>query len=286
MRAGLSSTIWSASDGGNQGLKLRAEHDEAHPGLRTGRPRRRTGSCEHDPSREEERPVIFDEYLQRWKLRPDGEPIQTHSSRLLPVRRGDQPAMIKISHVVEERRGPHIMLWWNGVGAARVLEFDGDAVLLERATGTRSLNGMAKAGDDDGATRILCDAVMRLHAPRDAPLPEQLIPLNLWFQELAPAAERFGGILRLSDVIARELLSEPRDQVPLHGDIHHDNILDFGERGWLAIDPKGLYGERGFDYGNIFTNPVESDLPTEPGILQRRLEIIIEMTGMERERML
>ena len=47
-----------------------------------------------------------------------------------------------------------------------------------------------------------------------------------------------------------------------------------------------LYGERGFDYGNIFTNPVDSDLPTEPGYLQRRLEIITEAAGMERERML
>ncbi len=192
--------------------------------------------------------MIFDEYLQRWRLTPDGDPISTHSSRLLPVRRGDEPAMLKISHVDEERRGPYIMRWWDGVGAARVLEFDGDAVLLERATGTRSLNAVAKAGDDDGATRILCGAVAKLHEPRSAPLPDHLIPLTIWFRELAPAAERFGGILRLSDVIARELLAEPRDQVPLHGDIHHDNILDFGERGWLAIDPKGLYGERGFDY--------------------------------------
>lgn len=230
--------------------------------------------------------MTFDDYLRRWQLTPDGDPIQTHSSRLLPVRRGSEPAMIKISHVVEERRGPHIMRWWDGDGAARVLEFDGDAVLLERATGTRSLNTMAKAGDDDGATRILCAAVARLHEPRSASLPEQLIPLTIWFQELAPAAERFGGILRLSDVIARELLAEPRDQVPLHGDIHHDNILDFDERGWLAIDPKGLYGERGFDYGNIFTNPIDSDLPTEFGQLQRRLEIITEAAGMERERML
>jgi streptomycin 6-kinase len=230
--------------------------------------------------------VIFDEYLQRWRLTPDGDPISTHSSRLLPVRRGDEPAMLKISHVDEERRGPYIMRWWDGVGAARVLEFDGDAVLLERATGTRSLNAVAKAGDDDGATRILCGAVAKLHEPRRAPLPDHLIPLTIWFQELAPAAERFGGILRLSDVIARELLAEPQDQIPLHGDIHHDNVLDFGERGWLAIDPKGLYGERGFDYANIFTNPVDSDLPTEPGHLQRRLEIITEAAGMERERML
>ncbi len=229
--------------------------------------------------------TVFDPYLMRWGVIPDGEPIVTHSSQLLPVRRGAEPMMLKISNVEEERRGPVVMAWWAGTGAARVVEYDADAALLERATGTRSLARMAAAGEDDAATRILCDAVARLHVPHETSLPE-LIPLTLWFRDLAPAAERFGGILRLSDVIARELLAEPRDQAPLHGDIHHDNVLDFGPRGWLAIDPKGLNGERGFDYGNIFTNPIESHLPTEPGRLARRLEIVVEAAGMERERML
>jgi streptomycin 6-kinase len=30
-------------------------------------------------------------------------------------------------------------------------------------------------------------------------------------------------------------------------------VLDFETSGWLAIDPKGLIGERGFDFANIFT---------------------------------
>ena len=32
-----------------------------------------------------------------------------------------------------------------------------------------------------------------------------------------------------SAAAARDLLATPRDVVVLHGDIHHDNILDFGE---------------------------------------------------------
>jgi streptomycin 6-kinase len=44
-------------------------------------------------------------------------------------------------------------------------------------------------------------------------------------------------------------------QRALHGDLHHENVLDFGERRWLAIDPHGLHGERFFDFANIFTNP-------------------------------
>jgi streptomycin 6-kinase len=51
------------------------------------------------------------------------------------------------------------------------------------------------------------------------------------------------------------LLDDPGAQVALHGDLHHGNVLDFGERGWLAIDPKFLVGHRVFDYTNILCNP-------------------------------
>ncbi|MBH1547375.1 hypothetical protein I5U09_16900 [Stenotrophomonas maltophilia] len=68
-------------------------------------------------------------------------------------------------------------------------------------------------------------------------------------------AGREGEILARCADTARRLLADPGDVVPLHGDIHHGNILDFGDRGWLAIDPKRLKGERGFDYANLFCNP-------------------------------
>ena len=71
----------------------------------------------------------------------------------------------------------------------------------------------------------------------------------------------------------------------LHGDIHHDNVLDFGERGWLAIDPKRLYGERGFDYANIFCNP-NYGIATDPAIFQRRVEQVCRLAGLERRRLL
>ena len=83
---------------------------------------------------------------------------------------------------------------------------------------------------------------------------------------------------------------EPREIVVLHGDLHHDNMLDFGVRGWLAIDPKRLVGERGFDFANIFTNPDLADptrpVSTEPGRFARRLEVVAEAARLERERLL
>jgi streptomycin 6-kinase len=47
--------------------------------------------------------MVFDHYLARWGLTPDGEPIATRSSDLLPVRRAALPAMLKIAREEEER---------------------------------------------------------------------------------------------------------------------------------------------------------------------------------------
>jgi streptomycin 6-kinase len=232
---------------------------------------------------------LFDAWLNRWNLTPDGAPMVTPAARLLPVRRNGEPAMLKIATEAEERFGGVLMRWWDGRSAARVLEMAGDALLLERAQGPRSLSEYARSGRDDEATRIICDVVAALHAPRPKPLPA-LIPLSVWFRELDAAATSYGGILARSAEAARPLLSEPRDIGVLHGDIHHDNILDFGARGWLAIDPKRLCGERGFDYANLFCNPDVGDASTRvarsPDRFMRRLEIVAEHSGVERHRLL
>jgi streptomycin 6-kinase len=139
-------------------------------------------------------------------------------------------------------------------------------------------------GRDDEATRIICHTVARLHTPRDKPQPE-LIPLRQWFRELEPAARTHGGTLAQCNDIAETLLADPRQPTVLHGDIHHGNILDFEEDGWLAIDPKGLLGETGFDYANIFAN---EDLPTiaAAGRLQRQLPVVAAESGIEPKRLL
>ena len=85
--------------------------------------------------------------------------------------------------------------------------------------------------------------------------------------------------------MARELLAAPQDVTVLHGDLHHGNILDFGPRGWLAIDPKGLLGERGFDFANIFCNP-DLAVATTPGRLARQVDIVALATGLGRSRLL
>lgn len=228
-------------------------------------------------------PTIFDEYLRRWNLMRAGGPIITPSSELLPVLHDGLPAMLKVAKTEEEERGNRLMAWWAGEGTAAVLAQDGPALLMERAMGRASLADMARSGRDEEATRLICRAANGLHASNKG-LPE-LTRLEDWFADLAPAAIKHGGILVAAAAVARDLLASQPERKVLHGDIHHGNVLDFGKRGWRAIDPKGLLGERTFDFVNILRNPTQ-DVATTPGRLARHAAFIAEETGLDRNRLL
>jgi streptomycin 6-kinase len=228
----------------------------------------------------------FSHRIDRWRLVPDGEAIVTPRARLLPVRRDGIPMMLKVATDAEERFGGILLDWWGGEGAAKVFDVEGDAILMERATGHRSLTSYAQDGRDDEATRILCDVIAGLHKARSRPVPEELVTLPIWFEALEPTARSHGGWLIRAEEEARSLLAGQGEPIPLHGDIHHDNVLDFGERGWLAIDPKHIRGDRAFDYANLFCNP-DMDFPERPvAVLHerflRRLDIVLEHSGLER----
>lgn len=226
--------------------------------------------------------VNFAPHLARWNLQPDGEAIHTPSSDLLPVRHGERTAMLKLAHDPEERRGNAVMAWWAGRGAAQVYAHDGAALLMERLDVRPSLLDMAAAGQDDEATRILCQAAARL--PRARPWPE-LPPLRRWFRSLETVAPAAGGVFATALSTAHALLDAPQEVSVLHGDIHHQNLLHRPARGWLFIDPKGILGERGFDYANILCNP---DLETvaAPGRLVRQAHIISKTATLELGRVL
>ena len=177
--------------------------------------------------------------------------------------------------------------------AARLLarSGNGEAMLIERATGKRSLAAMARSGakGDSEATAILCDAIAGLQKPR-GPAPDGLIPLDTWFKNLFPAAGKHGSLLIHAAAEASALLPVQQEIMPLHADLHHDNVLDFGARGWLAIDPKSVIGDRAFEYTILFCDPDLADpqppVAVAPGAFERRLEIVLAKSGLERKRLL
>ena len=57
-----------------------------------------------------------------------------------------------------------------------------------------------------------------------------------------------------------------------------------GARGWLAIDPKGLVGERAFDYANLFCQ--DRAVAIGPGRLARQLRLVADAAELEPKRLL
>jgi streptomycin 6-kinase len=201
-------------------------------------------------------------WFDRWHLRPDGESFESLNSRIHPVRTGDgESAVLKIAKRADDERTAEMLGYYGGIGAVRLLRAEGLAVLMERADGPQSLRRMALNGEDEAAARIIGEAVVRLHGIA-RPAPRGLPSLESLFRPLFDRASE-SSVLGACAVSARTLLADPRREV-LHGDIHHENILD-SDRGWLAIDPKGRLGPPQYDLANTFFNPIfETHLTNDP----------------------
>ncbi|ESX24947.1 aminoglycoside phosphotransferase family protein [Mesorhizobium sp. LSJC264A00] len=206
-------------------------------------------------------------FPKRWKISAPELIAETFSSRIWKVRREDgSPAIVKalkpFDDVEDELRGEHYLAWRRGEGAVRLLGRDGHRMLLEYAGDTLLSDVLAKEGDN-AATAIAAELMGRLFSPSRHPAPPDLQPLRTRFASLfkKAGADRDAGEHSLyieAAEIADRLLDAPHAVKPLHGDLHHDNILH-GARGWLAIDPKGVLGDPGFDAANLFYNPLGRD---------------------------
>lgn len=233
-------------------------------------------------------PAIRD-HLDRWDLAPDGEPFETHSSWLCFVRRGPQPALLKVFKPdSDEAPSARYFAQHEGHGAARVFAADDHAILIERIVPGTRLTDLAIAGRDDEATHIVCDTIERLQRAQADPAgwptyEEQKAEFDRHVEHPPLTKDIVDGARSL----LRELEATQSAPVLLHGDLHHENILLDAERGWLAIDPKGVAGDLAFELAAPLRNPLERpDLFADPKVMARRVAIYCERLGLDRERVL
>ncbi|MFN3233326.1 MAG: aminoglycoside phosphotransferase family protein [Alphaproteobacteria bacterium] len=221
-------------------------------------------------------------WCAKWSLTPLDDPIQTVTSWLVKVDADGSPAYLKV-HKPEsdEHETGAYLTWRDGDGAVRALNATRDAVLLEFLSGP-PLSDLVRDDRDKEAAQILADVVTTLHTPKPR-RPETLQRLE---DRFAPLLALDGGSDRDIAALAADLLATTYDPIPLHGDIHHDNILQ-SDRGWLAIDPKGLIGDRHYDLANTLFNPVHMpDLVRTEGRLGRLATTLAANTGYDRQRIL
>ncbi|WP_447042093.1 aminoglycoside phosphotransferase family protein [Streptomyces sp. DSM 118878] len=229
-------------------------------------------------------PARVREFAERWDLTPDGGPMHGQAALVLPVLRSDgTPAVVKFQVLDEETEGEPVALrMWGGDGAVRLLDHDADtgAMLLERLDAGRALSAMA---DTREAVLVIAELLARLTA---GPAPEgmrRLADIAAGMVDDLPGAlkavpdpaER-ALVARCGDAV-REVMGEAGDRM-LHWDLHFDNVLASERAPWLAIDPKPLAGDPGFDLWPALNNAFE------PGEVLWRFDAMTEVLGLDRER--
>jgi streptomycin 6-kinase len=162
------------------------------------------------------------------------------------------------------------------------------ALLLERLTPGRTL---ASLDHDEDATRVAAQLMRELWRPLP---PNASFPTTAqWADGLRRLRTRFDGgtgpfpraLVETAESLFRELLPSSEPPVLLHGDLHHFNILSAERRPWVAIDPKGLAGERAYEVGALLRNP-DVRLSTDVQVQRRRIDVLHNELALDRDRML
>ena len=184
----------------------------------------------------------------------------------------------------DESHSGKVLRAFAGDGAVRVYESETDAVLLERLEPGKHLVELVKDGEDEEATRILAQVIAKL-AHREAP-PEcpTVADWGRGFDRYLESGDRQIPRELVLDArsVYQDLTSSQRTTMLLHGDLQHYNVLFDHDRGWVAIDPKGVVGELEYEIGALLRNPVElPEVYSNPVITNRRIEILSELLQLD-----
>ena len=200
-------------------------------------------------------------YVKEWQLHSPQLLTETKTSILYKVRSRGNIVVLKLlksAGINDEKNGAMALRYFNGQSAIRLYRCDENAMLIEYVDG-ESLSSLVERGDDEKAMEIIAEILNNLHAANPIYESTSFMPLQIRFSSLF---EKAANEHSCSDSIyvraascAKELLATSEGNTVLHGDIHHDNIRFSSLRGWLAMDPKGLIGDRAYDAANIFLNP-------------------------------
>lgn len=143
----------------------------------------------------------------------------------------------------------------NGNGLIRLLRFERRrrAMLLEKLEPGENLKALFK-GNELGAVDVAVDIMQKLWNESPSRYPFQRLEdwFNNCFEKAANTAFPRKYVKKAAAYFG-ELNSEGR-RVLLHGDLHHENILSARREPFLAIDPKGITGNFGYEMSTFLIN--------------------------------
>ncbi len=235
-------------------------------------------------------PERLAEYAARWQVVVHR--IKATASSLIGFgKRHDLAVVLKVARAPDDEwYAGAVGAAFGGQGMVRVYEHAPGAALLEELQPGRALSERVLHGNDLEATCILADAVGALHSNDHT--ADGCRTVEAWGRGFDRYAA--GGDRQISPTLVEEardcyarLCRTQRAVTLLHGDLQHYNILSDRERGWIAIDPKGVLGELEFELGPALRNPHEvPELYSSSAAIERRITCLEERLRIDAGRTL
>ncbi|MGW1953781.1 aminoglycoside phosphotransferase family protein [Streptomyces sp. NPDC001920] len=229
-------------------------------------------------------PDLAAQFLDRWDLRLDGSSMHGWSALILPVTAADGTrAALKLQLLDEESAGEPVALRvWDGDGAVRLLDHDEatGTMLLERLDSDRMLAHLPDVHESVLVIARLLAHLTSFPAPhglrRLGDITRDMLEQTPWALRRIPDAQTRRGVADWAAAV-REVADEPGDRL-LHWDLHDENVLASARAPWLAIDPKPLAGDPGFELWPALANRFD------PADVRWRFDAMTDVLGLDRAR--
>ena len=235
-------------------------------------------------------PSILKIYEEKWNIKIL-KPFPLFYNYVASVVCKKSKAVIKISFPKNKEFATEMqaLTIFNGDGAIKLLQEDtaNSVALLELCEPGTILKNF---GENKEQTEIAAAVMQALW---------KKIPKNHIFPTVADWGKGFARykqtfnksgpismhIIQKAEDTYNRLLQSSSENYLLHGDLHHENIL-LSKRGWLAIDPKGVIGERAYDIGCFLRNPYPSlvKFPNAKEITRKRITIFSKTLNLDEKR--
>ncbi|WP_261305617.1 aminoglycoside phosphotransferase family protein [Paenibacillus andongensis] len=179
---------------------------------------------------------------------------------------------------------------FNGNGIVKIIDVDiaKGILILERLIPGQTL---ASLENEEEAAHIASQVMRKLWMPVHS--NSSSIPTTLHMEEkliniYKRNTEGLGPITKeiLQEAVDtyRTMNAMPDMPFLLHGDLHQYNILMAAREPWLAIDPKGLIGDREYDVIQYLLNKLPNGDSTQ--VIEKRIDIFVKELNLDKKRLI
>ncbi|GHU14906.1 hypothetical protein FACS189449_12200 [Alphaproteobacteria bacterium] len=153
------------------------------------------------------------------------------------------------------------MRFFENHGAVKVIDSAKGALLLQRAIPGNSLTEYFSDREDE-SIRIAANVIQKVIASQALMAsPPAGMYASIVFNAEADSVEvnatdAITYYIQKAKRVAEHLQKTTAERVVMHGDLHHDNIVQDGNE-WKIIDPTGVIGDPVYEIASFMINPID-----------------------------